>query len=131
MKIGILNSGGYNINSIKFALNRLSIKGIIIIKSPSEFDICDKIIIPGVGHAKTAMDLLDKQGLIESIKNTIKPVLGICLGMQVMFKYSDEGNTDCLGIFDGNIIRLPKNIRAPQMGWNKLINGKWIPKVNG
>jgi glutamine amidotransferase len=125
MKIGILNSGGYNINSIKFALNRLKIDDVVIIKSPEEFEKCDKIIIPGVGHAKTAMDLLHSQGLIECVKNTIKPVLGICLGMQIMFNFSEEGYVDCLGIFDGKIVKLPENVRIPQMGWNKLVNGKY------
>lgn len=125
MKIGILNSGGYNINSIQFALNRLSFDDVVIIKSKEEFAKCDKIIIPGVGHAKTAMDLLDKQGLIECVKNTKKPTLGICLGMQIMFEYSEEGDVICLGIIKGNIIKLPSNIRTPQMGWNKLFNGKY------
>jgi glutamine amidotransferase len=125
MKIGILNSGGYNINSIKFALNRLNFDDVLIVKSKEEFEKCNKIIIPGVGHAKTAMDLLDKQGLIECIKNATKPVLGICLGMQIMLKSSEEGNVYCLGIFDSKIIKLPKNVRTPQMGWNQLINGKY------
>lgn len=124
MKIGILNSGGYNINSIKFALNRLQIDDIIIVKSREEFEQCDKIIIPGVGHAKTAMDLLNKQDLIHSVQNTKKPTLGICLGMQIMFKYSKEGDVDCIDIFNERIIKLSNNVRVPQMGWNKLIDEK-------
>ena len=124
MKIGILNSGGYNINSIRFALNRLSCYHVSIVTNENEFNECDKIIIPGVGHAKNAMNLLHKQDLINAIKSTKKPVLGICLGIQIMFNFSEEGNTKCLGIFDENVIRLINNIQAPQMGWNKLINGK-------
>ena len=123
MKIGILNSGGYNTNSIKFALNRIGIDDIIVVKSEEQFEKCNKIIIPGVGHAKNAMDLLKSQNLIECIISTTKPVLGICLGMQIMFKHSQEGNVDCLNIFAESVIKLPNNVRVPQMGWNKLING--------
>ena len=75
-KIGILNSGGYNINSIRFALERLCVKNIIIVKNKTEFDVCDRIIIPGVGNAKIAMEMLQKQNLIDCIKSTQKPVLG-------------------------------------------------------
>lgn len=125
MKIGVLNSGGYNINSIKFALNRLNIEDIEIINNEIEFEKCDKIIIPGVGHAKTAMHLLHSQNLINCIKNTKKSVLGICLGMQIMFEKSEEGDVDCIGIFKGNVIELPNNVNSPQMGWNMLNNGKY------
>ena len=121
MKIGILNSGGYNINSIKFALNRLGVDDIIIVKSPDEFEACERIIIPGVGHAETAMAMVESQKLSNCIRNTIKPVLGICLGMQVMFEKSAEGDVDCLGIFDGEIVKLPDGILVPQMGWNRII----------
>ena len=124
MKIGILNSGGFNFNSIKFALNRLGIFDVEIVKSPSEFELCDRIIIPGVGHAKTAMSMIKTQNLGDCIKKTQKPVLGICLGMQIMFEKSAEGGVDCLGIFDGEIVKIPDGIRSPQMGWNKIIGGE-------
>lgn len=125
MKIGILNSGGCNINSIIFALNRLNIDDVIIVKSAAEFGLCDKIIIPGVGHAKTAMNLLKSQNLIEVVKSTTKAVLGICLGMQIMFNFSQEGEVECLKIFDEEVIKLPQEILSPQMGWNRLIGGKY------
>lgn len=125
MKIGILNSGGYNINSIKFALNRLDIFDIDIVKNEKEFAQCDKIIIPGVGHAKTAMNVLNEQNLAICIKDTKKPLLGICLGMQIMFEFSEEGSVNCLNIFDEKIIKLPTNVKIPQMGWNKILNGKY------
>lgn len=125
MKIGILNSGGYNINSIKFALNRLDINDVVIIKSYTEFDCCDKIIIPGVGHAKTAMGMLRSQTLINCIKNTKKPILGICLGMQILFSRSAEGNVNCIEVFNERVFRIPEEIPTPQMGWNRLINGKY------
>ena len=125
MKIGILNSGGFNFNSIKFALNRLGVFDVGIVKSPDEFDICEKIIIPGVGHAGVAMEMIESQNLGNCIKNTKKPVLGICLGMQIMFEKSAEGCVDCLRIFEGEIVKIPNGVRAPQMGWNKIIGGKY------
>ena len=125
MKIGILNSGGFNFNSIKFALNRLGVFDVGIVKSPDEFDICEKIIIPGVGHAFVAMEMIESQNLGNCIKNTKKPVLGICLGMQIMFEKSAEGSVDCLRIFEGEIVKIPDGVRSPQMGWNKIIGGKY------
>ncbi len=125
MKIGILNSGGYNINSIKFALNRLGVSDVFLVKQPQELEICDKIIIPGVGHAKNAMKMLESQNLLDGICNFTKPVLGICLGMQIMFENSAEGNVNCLGIIPGKIEKIPDGITSPQMGWNRLINGKY------
>ena len=125
MKIGILNSGGYNINSIRFALERLGQTGISIVKNKSEFDACDKIIIPGVGNAKVAMAMLQKQDLIECIKSTKKPVLGICLGMQILCDFSQEFDTKCIGIFDEKVIHLSENLVSPQMGWNCIEDGKY------
>ena len=124
-KIGILNSGGYNINSIRFALERLGQNDISIVKNKSEFDACDKIIIPGVGNAKVAMEMLQKQNLIECIKSTQKSVLGICLGMQILCNFSQEFDTKCLGIFDEKVVHLPADLVAPQMGWNCIENGKY------
>lgn len=125
MKVGILNSGGCNLNSVIFALNRIGVDDIMIVKTPREFDLCGKIIVPGVGHAKTAMDLLNMQNLAECIKNTAKPVLGICLGMQIMCSFSQEGDTECLGIFSQSAVRLPEDAVVPQMGWNRLLGGKY------
>ena len=125
IKIGILNSGGYNINSIRFALERFGVNDIVIVKNKCEFDVCDKIIIPGVGNAKVAMEMLQKQSLIECIKLTQKQVLGICLGMQIMCNFSEEFDTKCLGIFDEKVVHLPANVVAPQMGWNCIENGKY------
>ncbi len=124
-KIGILNSGGYNINSIRFALERLGINDVIIVQNKDKFDICDKNIIPGVGNAKVAMEMLKEQNLIDCIKTTQKQVLGICLGMQIMCDFSQEFNTKCLGIFDEKVIHLPARLISPQMGWNCFENGKY------
>lgn len=125
MKLGILNSGGYNLNSIRFACNRIGLTDIRIINSNAEFETCDKIIIPGVGHAKNAMNLLNSKNLTECVLNTNKPVLGICLGMQIMCQFSEEGSIECIGIFEEDVLALPKHCISPQMGWNKMTNGKY------
>lgn len=125
MKIGILNSGGYNFNSIKFSLSRLSFEDVCLVENEDLFYSCDRIIIPGVGAAKNAMQMLKKQNLITCIQNSKKPILGICLGMQIMTKFSEEGFVDCLGIFNEKIVKLKGEIPIPQMGWNKLIKGKY------
>lgn len=124
-KIGILDSGGFNINSIKFALQRIGQKNISIVKNKNDFESCDKIIIPGVGSANIAMKKLKNNDLINLIKSTKKTTLGICLGMQIMCNYSQEFNTDCLGIFDCDVIHLPSNVISPQMGWNCLKKSKY------
>lgn len=125
MKIGIIDSGGYNINSIKFCLNRLNQNDIIIVNNEKDFLICDKIILPGVGSANIAMKKLQDNNLIDVILNCKKPVLGICLGMQIMCDFSQEFNTKCIGIFNENVIHLPENLVSPQMGWNCFENGKY------
>lgn len=125
MKIGIIDSCGYNINSIKFCLNRLNQNDIIIVNNEKDFLICDKIILPGVGSANIAMKKLQDNNLIDVILNCKKPVLGICLGMQIMCDFSQEFNTKCIGIFNENVIHLPENLVSPQMGWNCFENGKY------
>ena len=83
----------------------------------------DKVIFPGVGEASTAMHYLKERGLDEVIKNLKQPVLGICLGMQLMCKYSDENATDCLGIFDEQVKRFNGEgigLKVPQIGWNQI-----------
>ena len=124
-KIGILDSGGYNLNSIRFALKRLGVKDIVVVKNNDVFNICGRIIIPGVGNAKVAMDKLRANNLIDIILKCKKPVLGICLGMQIMCNFSQEFNTKCLGIFDQNVEKISDNLVSPQMGWNCFDNGKY------
>lgn len=114
-----------NVQSLIFALKRLGVQPLLsdqkeIIKS------ADKIILPGVGEANSAMKYLRKKGLHEIIPNLKQPVLGICLGMQLLCKYSEENDTPCLGIFDLYVKKFNKHIgiKVPHIGWSTLFNQK-------
>ena len=123
MKIAIINYGAGNIQSILFAIERLGYTAVLT-NNPDEIQQADKVIFPGVGEASFAMQKLKESGLDSLIPNLKQPVLGICLGMQLMCHHSEEGNTDGLGIFDANVIRFSNNVKVPQMGWNQIYNLK-------
>ena len=122
MKIVIINYGAGNIQSILFAIERLGFQAILT-NDPVVIQQADKVIFPGVG-ASYAMSKLKESGLDTLIPNLKQPVLGICLGMQLMCHHSEEGNTDGLGIFDANVVRFSNNVKVPQMGWNQIYNLK-------
>jgi glutamine amidotransferase len=123
MKIVIINYGAGNIQSIQFALQRLGFDGILS-NNPNEILSADKVIFPGVGQANSAMKILCESGLDSLIPTLKQPVLGICLGMQLMCNFSEEGNTKGLGIFDVDVIKFSSNVKVPQMGWNTIYNLK-------
>src|SRR5574343_1353148 len=102
MKTVIIKYNAGNIQSVKFALNRLGIEPVVT-DNITEINSADKIIFPGVGEASSAMNYLKDKQLDQVIKQLKQPVLGICLGMQLLCKYSEEGDTDCLGIFYAEI----------------------------
>jgi glutamine amidotransferase len=116
--IGIIDYGAGNTKSIINALERLNTTYFLSENSEKLMN-ADKLILPGVGHAKVAMRQLEKQHLVDFIKNWKKPFLGVCLGMQLLTKWTEEGNTTCLGIIDEKIIKFPKSkLKVPKMGWN-------------
>ena len=121
MKIIIINYGAGNIQSIQFALQRLGYEGVLS-NNVQEIQSADKVIFPGVGEASSAMKKLRESGLDKIIPTLKQPVLGICLGMQLMCNSSEEGNTQGLGIFDVNIIKFTNAVKVPQMGWNTIYN---------
>ena len=123
MKIVIINYGAGNIQSIQFAIERLGYTAELT-NDPGAIQAADKVIFPGVGEASYAMKKLKETGLNTLIPTLKQPVLGICLGMQLMCSYSEEGNTKGLGIFDVNVIRFSNKVKVPQMGWNQIYNLK-------
>jgi glutamine amidotransferase len=123
MKIVIINYGAGNIQSIMFAIERLGFKAVLS-NNPDEIKAADKVIFPGVGEASSAMKMLLESGLDTLIPTLKQPVLGICLGMQLMCNKSEEGNTKGLGIFDVDVIKFTAKVKVPQMGWNQIYNLK-------
>ena len=123
MKIVIINYGAGNIQSILFAIERLGFKAVLS-NNPEEIKAADKVIFPGVGEASSAMKMLVESGLDSLIPTLKQPVLGICLGMQLMCKSSEEGNTGGLGIFNIDVIKFTPKVKVPQMGWNQIYNLK-------
>ncbi|MFV8372018.1 imidazole glycerol phosphate synthase subunit HisH [Flavobacterium sp. LB2P74] len=123
MKIVIINYGAGNIQSIMFAIERLGFKAVLS-NNPEEIKAADKVIFPGVGEASSAMKMLLESGLETLIPTLKQPVLGICLGMQLMCNKSEEGNTKGLGIFEVDVIKFTPKVKVPQMGWNQIYNLK-------
>jgi len=121
MKVVIINYGAGNIQSIKFALQRLGYEAILS-NDADEIKLADKVIFPGVGEASSAMKKLKLSGLDMLIPKLKQPVLGICLGMQLMCNFSKEGNTEGLGIFDVEVLKFSNNVKVPQIGWNVITN---------
>ncbi|WP_010522560.1 imidazole glycerol phosphate synthase subunit HisH [Aquimarina agarivorans] len=119
MKIVIINYGAGNIQSIKFAIERLGYKAVLS-DNVDEIKNADKVIFPGVGEASSAMNKLRESGLDKLVPRLKQPVLGICLGMQLMCNSTEEGDTKGLGIFDVDVVRFTNEVKVPQIGWNQI-----------
>ena len=122
MKVGIIKYNAGNIFSVDYALRRLGVEPVITADA-EELTGADKVIFPGVGEAATTMDYLRRTGLDQLIKDLKQPVLGICLGMQLMCGHSEEGDVDCLGIFQTDVKRFhpqQHEDKVPHMGWDTL-----------
>jgi glutamine amidotransferase len=121
--IAIVKYNAGNIRSVSNALNRLGFDNIIT-DDPDEIKNADKVIFPGVGEAGSAMNYLKNRGLDQTLISLTKPVLGICLGLQLMCRKSAEGNTRCLGIFDSDVKLFPPLDIIPHMGWDNFLTLK-------
>lgn len=119
MKLVIVDYGAGNIKSIQFAFKRLGYDAVLS-NNEDEIKAADKVVFPGVGEASFAMQNLKKSGLDKLIPTLTQPVLGICLGMQLMCKFTEENSTEGLGVFDVDVKRFSTNVKVPQMGWNTI-----------
>ena len=126
MNLKIVKYNAGNIQSVLFALERIGVQAEVT-DDIKKLQSADKVIFPGVGEASTAMDYLRARNLDKVIKDLKQPVLGVCLGMQLMCAYSEENDTECLGIFEEKVLRfdgLDANLKVPQMGWNNIYDLK-------
>jgi glutamine amidotransferase len=129
MKAAIVKYNAGNIRSVDFALKRLGVDASIT-EDHDQLRSADKVIFPGVGEASTTMKYLKERGLDVLIRDLDQPVLGICLGLQLMCRASEEGQAECIGIFDLKVRKFEQGLlKVPHMGWNSLseIRGKLIP----
>jgi glutamine amidotransferase len=128
LKVVIIKYNAGNVASVQFALKRLGVDAIASDDS-SVISSADKVIFPGVGEASSAMRALTKAGLDKTIVELMQPVLGVCLGMQLLCEYSEEGNTKALGVFDTKVRRIDAGVQAlkekiPHVGWNDITHLK-------
>ena len=139
MSIAVVKYNAGNIRSVLNAMSRLGVQAILT-DDADELRKADKVIFPGQGEASTTMAHLRQTGLDKVICSLRQPVLGICVGMQLLCNHSEEGNVDCLGVFDVPVLRFPipepndLNLKVPQMGWNSLHNVKqplFSPELEG
>lgn len=122
MKVAIVKYNAGNIFSVVHALQRIGVEPLLT-DSAKELRSADRVVFPGQGEASGAMHYLRERGLDEVIRSLTQPVLGICIGQQLMCRHSEEGDTDCLGIFDADVKRfvpLRHEDKIPHMGWNSL-----------
>lgn len=124
MKVAVVKYNAGNIQSVMNALRRVGVDPVLT-DNPMELRKADRVIFPGQGEASHAMEYLQTHGLDQVIKSLTQPVLGICIGQQLMCEHSEEGNVDCLGIFPAQVLRFhpqKHEQKVPHMGWNQLEN---------
>ena len=120
----IIKYNAGNVQSVQYALQRIGIDSVVT-DDEKAIRTADKVIFPGVGHAQSAMQYLREQELDKLIISLQQPVLGICLGLQLLCKHSEEGNTKCLDIFDEEVKLFSSSVlKVPQIGWNTIYNYK-------
>jgi glutamine amidotransferase len=121
MNVAIIKYNAGNIHSVRLALNRLGVEPIVS-DNPEIIAQADKVIFPGVGEASSALDYLTKKKIVSLLPTLKQPVLGICLGLQLMCRHTEENNTPCLGIFNVDVKKFPPRDKIPHMGWNTIFN---------
>ena len=130
--LAIVDSGGANIASVRFALERLGVRSELT-ADPAVIRSAERVILPGVGSAVEGMKRLQAKGLVDCVRALTQPVLGVCLGMQLLFEASDEGPVEALGLIPGRVALLPGSpgITVPHMGWNTILIGRNAALLDG
>ena len=129
--LAIIDSGGANIASLQMAVERLGVAADLT-TDPERLRSASHVILPGVGAAADCMARLKQAGLVATIRELTQPLLGICVGMQLLFESSEEGDVACLGLLPGRVRRLPvrEGLPVPHMGWNQLEVNNTVPLLN-
>jgi len=130
--VALIDAGGANLGSVRYALERLGAE-VRLVRNADELRGATRVILPGVGAAVPAMQRLHGQGLFEPLRQLQVPLLGICLGMQLLFERSEEGGVETLGLIPGTVRKLvpATGIRVPHMGWNRLLPLRESPLLRG
>jgi glutamine amidotransferase len=131
LKVVVIKYNAGNIHSVRLALQRLGLDPKVS-DSPDEIFAADKVIFPGVGEASSAMEYLKQKSLDKVIPALKQPVLGICLGLQLLCNHSQENDTKCFGLFDAQVLKFPPREKVPHMGWNTIeaLNSPLFTGVN-
>ena len=121
MRVALVDAGGANIGSVRYALRRLGVEAELT-GDAAVIEAADRVILPGVSTAATVMRRLHALALVDVLRNLRQPLLGVCVGMQLLFEHSEEDDTPCLGLLPGRVSRLQAGdgIRVPHMGWSRL-----------
>jgi imidazole glycerol-phosphate synthase subunit HisH len=132
MQVALIDAGGANLGSVRYALRRLGVEATLT-GDPHTIRNADRVILPGVSTAAMVMGRLRELGLVDTLRTLDKPLLGVCVGMQLLFEHSEEDDTPCLGLLPGRVVKLPvgEGVRVPHMGWNTLRRQRATSLTNG
>ncbi|HET6554774.1 MAG TPA: imidazole glycerol phosphate synthase subunit HisH [Dyella sp.] len=132
MSVVLVDAGGTNIGSVRYALQRLGVEAALT-SDAEAIRSADKVILPGVGAAGPGMARLRERGLVDTMRSLTQPVLGVCLGMQLLCDRSEESGTECLGLIHATVRRFVERpgLRVPHMGWNRLHRQRAHPLMDG
>lgn len=131
-RVVLVDAGGSNIGSVQYALQRLGVEAPLT-RDAALIEAAERVILPGVGAAAPAMQRLREAGLIDTLRALRQPLFGVCVGMQILYERSEEGDTECLGLLPGVVRQMPASpaIRVPHMGWNRLQPERASPLLRG
>jgi glutamine amidotransferase len=132
MQVALIDAGGANLGSVRYALERLGVQAQLVQRGEDLLS-ADRVILPGVSTAATVMARLHELDLVQPLRELRAPLLGVCVGMQLLFEHSEEDDTPCLGLLPGRVRKLPESVgvRVPHMGWNQLQPRASSPLLRG